>query len=140
VTKGIVGFVFALLVGGAPAPGHAQLFLASRPHPEFMIGPLFVRAGVTPGLGPVTVDVLWSLAIPVAKSAAEFEQDLYLLWPGAVTGDPSAGPPDPALARYVEARGFTAVAEGRLPLFARGLYQMGSALPPEPVGGRALPI
>lgn len=137
MTKGIVGFVFALLVGGAPAPGHAQLFLASRPHPEFMIGPLFVRAGVTPALGPVTVDVLWSLAIPVAKSAAELEQDLYLLWPGAVTGDPSAGPPDPALARYVEARGFTAVAEGRLPLFARGLYQMGSALPPEPVGGGA---
>lgn len=127
----------ALLLGGTPAPGHAQLFLASRPHPEFMIGPLFVRASVTPSLSPVTVDVLWSLVIPPARSAGEFEQDLYLLWPGSVTGDASAGRPDPALARYVEARGFSVIDEGRLPLFAQGLYQMGSDLPPEPVGGGA---
>ncbi|HEY4719243.1 MAG TPA: hypothetical protein VIH84_01535, partial [Candidatus Methylomirabilis sp.] len=70
----------ALLIGGAPAAGQAQLFLASRPHPEFMIGPLIVRAGVGPELGPVTVDVLWSLVIPPHRSATALEQDLYLLW------------------------------------------------------------
>lgn len=135
--SGAMGLLVALLLAGAPAPGHAQLFLASRPHPEFMIGPLFVRASVTPALGPVTVDVLWSLVIPPTRSAGEFEQDLYLLWPGSVTGDASAGPPDPALARYVEARGFVVIAEGRLALFARDLYQTGKDRPQEPVEGGA---
>ncbi len=131
------GLLAALLLGGTPTPARAQLFLASRPHPEFMIGPLFVRASVTPLLGPVTVDVQWSVVIPPTRSARRVEQDLYLLWPGSVTGDPSAGPPDPALARYVGARGFTATDEGRLPLFAHGLSQMGNGLAPEPVAGGA---
>ena len=135
--SGAMGLLVALLLAGAPAPGHAQLFLASRPHPEFTIGPLFVRASVTPALGPVTVDVLWSLVIPPTRSGSEVEQDLYLLWPGSVTGDASAGPPDPALARYVEARGLVVVAEGRLALFARGLYQVGQDRPREPVEGGA---
>lgn len=134
---GAAGLLVALVLGGAPTPGHAQLFLASRPHPEFMIGPLFVRAAVTPALGPVTVDVLWSLVLPPTRSASAFEQDLYLLWPGAVKGAGGAESPDPALARYVEARGFVAIEEGRLPLFARGLYQMGDGQPPEPVSGGA---
>ena len=135
--SGAMGLLVALLLAGAPAPGHAQLFLASRPHPEFTIGPLFVRASVTPALGPVTVDVLWSLVIPPTRSGSEVEQDLYLLWPGSVTGDASAGPSDPALARYVEARGLVVVAEGRLALFARDLYQVGKDRPREPVEGGA---
>lgn len=135
-TAGAAGLL-VLVLGGAPTPGHAQLFLASRPHPEFMIGPLFIRASVTPALDPVRVDVLWSLVIPPTRSASELEQDLYLLWPGSVRSDGSAGQPDPALARYVEARGFVVVAEGRLPLYARGLYQMDEDVPPEPVGGGA---
>ena len=40
---------------------------------------------VTPALGSVTVDVLWSLEIPPTRSALELEQDLYMLWPGEVT-------------------------------------------------------
>lgn len=135
-TAGAAGLL-VLVLGGAPTPGHAQLFLASRPHPEFMIGPLFIRASVTPALDPVRVDVLWSLVIPPTRSASKLEQDLYLLWPGSVRSDESAGQPDPALARYVEARGFVVVAEGRLPLYARGLYQMDEDVPPEPVGGGA---
>ncbi len=118
----------ALLIGAAPAAAQAQLFLASRPHPEFMIGPLIVRAGVGPELGPVTVDVLWSLVIPPHRSAAALEQDLYLVWPGAVAGEAGAAP-DGALARYVEQRGFTVIATGRLPLFAQSLYQLESAAP-----------
>lgn len=118
----------ALLIGGAPGAAHAQLFLASRPHPEFMIGPLIVRASVGPELGPVTVDVLWSLVIPPDRSAASLEQDLYLLWPGAVAGEAGAAP-DRALSRYVEQRGFTVINAGRLPLFAQGLYELESAAP-----------
>ena len=34
----------------APAVAHAQLFVASKPNPSFMIGPLFVRASVSPDL------------------------------------------------------------------------------------------
>ncbi len=133
----VAALVTALLLVGAPAAAHAQVFLASRPHPALTIGPLFVRATVTPELGPVMVDILWSLVIPPGRSALAFEQDLYLLWPGAVTGDRTIGQPDPALARYVEARGFVVIAEGRLPLFAQGLYQMETTLPPEPLPGGA---
>jgi len=133
----LVGLLAALLLGAAPGPTHAQLFLASRPHPEFMIGPLMVRASVVPELGPVTLDVLWSLVIPPARNAIEFEQDLYFLWPGAVNPDASDGDPEPALARYVEARGFTVIADGRLPLFAQSLYQMDTEAPPERVTGGA---
>jgi len=132
-----VGLVLGLLLGSVPAPSHAQLFLASRPHPEFMIGPLFVRASITPALDPVTVDVFWSLVIPPSRSASEFQQDLFLLWPGSVAGAASAGPSDPALARYVEGRGFVVIDEGRLNLFAQGLYEMGSDVPPESVEGGA---
>lgn len=122
----------ALLIGGAPAAAKAQLFLASRPHPEFTIGPLIVRASVGPQLGPVTVDVLWSLVIPPDRSAASLEQDLYLLWPGAVEGEAGAAPAA-ALSRYIEQRGFTIINAGRLPLFAQGLYQLESAAPPKRV-------
>jgi hypothetical protein len=36
---------------GSPSAAGAQVFLASRPDPEFEIGPLFVRASVEPSLG-----------------------------------------------------------------------------------------
>ena len=38
-----------------PAPGHGQVFLASQPHPDFMIGPLFVVANVNQPYFPVVV-------------------------------------------------------------------------------------
>ncbi|MGH7313765.1 MAG: hypothetical protein ACREJV_11370, partial [Candidatus Rokuibacteriota bacterium] len=113
-----------LLLAGHPAPAGAQLFFATEPNPEFRIGPLFVRAAVTPELGDVVVDVLFSVAVPPTRSAVELEQDLFLLWPGAVGGEGDLGPPEPALARFVEAQGFSVVDEGRLPLFAQHLYQV----------------
>jgi hypothetical protein len=121
----------AALLLALPADGAAQFFLASRPSPDFAIGPLLVRATVGPGLGPVTVDVLWSLVIPPTRSALGVEQDLYLLWPGRVVA--GRGDADPALARYVEARGFTVVAEGRLPLFAQNLYAPTDDQGPAPI-------
>ncbi len=115
----------ALLLAGSPLAAEAQVFLASRPHPQFTVGPLFIRARVGPEPGPTPVDVLWSLGIPPAVSAAEVEQDLFLLWPGEVVPDPGAGPPDPALARAVEAMGMAVIAEGRVAMTARDLYRRG---------------
>jgi hypothetical protein len=133
-----VACVIALfLVAAAPHCARAQVFLASRPNPEFTIGPLFVRATVAPDTEVVTLDVLWSLVIPPNTAGAAVEQDLYLLWPNSVDGDQTAGAADPALAAYVKSRGFTPIAEGRLPLLAKSLYRIGEELPPEPVKGGA---
>jgi hypothetical protein len=85
------------------------------------VGPLFVRARVSPALGPVTVDVNWSFVVPPGQTAG-VDQDFFLLWPGAVTGDASLGGPDPELAQYVEIRGFQVVGQGRLPLSTRPVY------------------
>lgn len=121
----------AMLAGPASAP--AQVFVASRPHPALTVGPLMVRASVTPALGPVTVDVLFSLVVPPDRSAVE--QDIYLLWPGAVQG--TAGPRDPALARFVEGRGFDVIGEGTVGLYAQNLYRMRGEVPEDPVPGGA---
>ncbi len=116
--------LITLLLTGSSVPASAQLFFASRPHSELRVGPLFVRAQVTPDIADVVVNVLFSVAVPLTRSAAELEQDLFLLWPGAVGGDPQLGPPEPALAGFVQAQGFAVVDEGRLPLFAQPLYQI----------------
>lgn len=113
------------------------MFLASKPHPIFTIGPLFVRATVTPSLDPVAVEILWSLVVPPDRSAVELEQDIFLLWPGVVQGGGTLGPADPALARYVEQRGFTVIDEGRLPLFSQSLFQVDTNEPPSPIAGGA---
>ena len=126
-----------LLLAAAPAVAEGQIFLASRPSPEFTIGPLFVRANVTPEPHTVVVDVLWSLVIPPTKSGAAVEQDLYLLWPGPVGGALTGAAPDAALVAYVKDRGFVPIAEGRLPLFSESLYGVGENIPPQAIAGGA---
>jgi len=126
-----------LFLAASSGVADAQLFVAERPHPAFTVGPLFVRAAVAPELGPVTVDIFWSLAVPPHRNASELAQSLYLLWPGAVIGDPAAGPPDPALAHYVESRGFTVIDEGRLALLARNVSRVARRAPPESLPGGA---
>lgn len=81
--------------------------------------------------------MLWGLNPPAARSAAEFEQTVYLLWPGEIVADPGFGKADPALNRYVEQRGFIAVEEGRVALFARAAYQLETDVPPERISGGA---
>ena len=115
-----------LLAAAVPGTTAAQVFLAATPRPSFTIGPVFVRAAVDPRLGPVTLDVHWSLVSP--PGAVPDGQDLYLLWPGAVTGEASLGKPDPALAQFVEARGLGVTDEGRLPLAAEQV-QVGGGQP-----------
>jgi len=72
-----VAIVAALLA--LPAVAQAQVFVASRPHPGFEIGPLFVRATVTPALTPVQIDVTWSVSVPTNRTAGDLEQDVTLL-------------------------------------------------------------
>lgn len=118
-----VGALVALLVA-LPAASAAQVFLASRPHPDFMVGPLYVRASVTPEIGNLTVDVFWSLvAAPTGKPPAG--GDLVLLWPSHVLPVASLGPADPAVVRFVEQRGYANIEDGRLELTARKLATTG---------------
>ena len=122
--------VLALLIG-VPASAGAQVFLASRPHPSFAIGPLFVVVSVQPDLGPLSVTLSWSLAAPPGRRGADLEaQDLFLLWPGEVVEPTVPGPADPALLGELQEGGFTVVASGRLVLASRDRMQMGTGTPP----------
>ena len=127
---------FALLAALALAPidAHAQIFIASTPDPPFTIGPLTIRATVTPLLAPVDLEVRWGLDIPPGKSRAGMEQDIFLLWPGEVTNPKGRVAGDKALAQYVEKRGFTVVGDARLPLYAQNIYAEGVEAAPKPVG------
>ena len=75
--------------------------------------------------------------LPPGRSAADAAQDVYLLWPGEVTGGPTPGAADPALARYVEAQGFDVIGEGRLPLIAQSLSEGGQGPKEEVQAGGA---
>ena len=86
-----------LLSAAMPAVTHGQVFLASRPNPEFLVGPLFVVANVSPGLGPVTVNLSWSLTTKPTRRPVDIQQDLYLLWPAEVAESTAPGPAEPAL-------------------------------------------
>ena len=118
----------------APAHAHAQIFIASRPDPPFAIGPLKIRATVTPSLTPVDLEVRWALDIPPGKSRVGIEQDIFLLWPGEITSPQGSAAGDKALAQYVEKRGFTVVGDGRLPLYAQNIYAEGVEASPRPAG------
>src|SRR5436309_8633515 len=75
----LAAVIFAAVA--TPAPGHAQVFLASQPHPDFMIGPLFVVASVSPGVPHVTANLSWSLTAGPVTRKADIGQDLFLPWP-----------------------------------------------------------
>ena len=111
-----------VLAVAMPAAAGAQVFIAARADPVVEIGPLFVRASVEPALGPVVVDVLWSVAIPAGRSAGDVGQDVQLLWPSAILPDPALGPAEPALETFVTARGLDPIDAGRIEYAARNLY------------------
>jgi hypothetical protein len=111
--------IAAIALGATPAG--AQIFLATRPNPELEIGPLFIRASVGPELGPVAIDILWSLAVPPTRSALGLEQDVYLLWPATLQGEERTAE-DGRLGEYLTSRGFTITGRGQLPLYVEDLY------------------
>src|SRR5437870_9715922 len=115
------------LCSATPAVAHGQVFLASRPHPDFLVGPLFVVANVSPGPGPVTVNLSWSLTTGPAPRTADIQQDLYLLWPAEVAESTAPGPAESRLVQEVEGRGFTVAGSGRLVLRSRDRLQLGTA-------------
>jgi hypothetical protein len=117
----------------APARAHAQIFISSHPDAPFAIGPLTIRATVTPRLAPIDLEVRWALDVPPGKSRVGIEQDIFLLWPGEVTSPLGRTMGDKALSQYVEQRGFTVLGEGRLPLYAQNLYAEGAEAAPKPV-------
>src|SRR5207249_4247982 len=90
--------------------------------PPFKVGPVYVRALISPTLGDVTVNVFFGLDLPPETDTSAIEQDLYFIWPFDVAGDPKLGPPDPALAKQVEELGFSPMNDGRLAMTARNLY------------------
>jgi len=120
-----------LALGLAPTAVSAQVFIASKPRPEFWIAPLFITANirqedVAEHPGPLTLQVSFSVAPPPARDPADIAQDIYLLWPGELTGTAGADGADPVLARQVENAGFKVLAHGRAPLSARSRAQMGT--------------
>ena len=129
----LLGSALLLALAVIPSVGHAQIFLASRPHPEFTIGPLLVVAGVRPDLGPVTVRISLGLTLPPNARVEDLKQDIYLLWPAEVASASAPGSADPELRRYVEERGFAVIDEGRLALAVRDRAKLGTAAPSDPL-------
>jgi len=123
--------ILALLSCAAPRPAGGQVFIASRPDPDFRIGPLFVSTSVKPAdirsaQAPLTVTVSWSLVLPPRRKPADVAQDLYLMWPGEVAGTPGAAGAEPALARRLGEVGFSVKEHGRLRYMARSRTGMGT--------------
>src|SRR2546427_4507570 len=121
------------LCAAAPTTIEAQVFLASEPSPRFLIGPLFVVANVSPGLGPVTVNLSWSLTARPGQGSADIAQDLYLLWPAEIAERTAPGPADPEVVRDIEGRGFAVASSGRLMLRTRDRMQVGTAALGDPI-------
>jgi hypothetical protein len=120
------------LIGALPSVASAQIFLASKPHPDFAVGPLFVIANVRPDLS-VTVNLSFSLTLRQGAARSDMEQDLFLLWPAEVSEPTAPGPADPTLARDLH-DGLMVLNSGRLVLRSRdrtlvGTGQLGEELP-----------
>jgi hypothetical protein len=123
--------VALLSLGLSPAAASAQVFIASKPHPEFWIAPVSItvtirQRDVEGDLGPLRINMAFSVAPPPARDPAEFAQDLYLLWPGQLVGTDGADGADPVLVQKVEALGFKVLVHGRVPLSAVNRAQMGT--------------
>ena len=112
----------ALLTAATPALAAAQVFVGTEGKPQFEIGPLFVRASVTPDLAPIPVDITFSVVVPGTRSLAGVEQDMLLLWPSALVGDPKLGGTEPELEKLVQDRGLDPIDSGRVSFAARNLY------------------
>ncbi|HET8532562.1 MAG TPA: hypothetical protein VFO08_15535 [Methylomirabilota bacterium] len=129
LTRALTAALLAL--GLAPAAAPAQVFIASKPHPEFWIAPVFITANIArkdvgDNPGPLMLMVSFSVAPPPARDPSEFAQDIYLLWPGQLVGTDGVDGADPLLVRQVEGTGFKVLVHGRVAFSARSRAQMGA--------------
>ena len=131
----LAAFVLLLAPAGV-RPAAAQLFFSTEPSSPARIGPLIVRASVTPGSDTTDISVLWSVALPPRAGVLK-SQAFYLLWPGEVSAPAPLGKPDPALAKAVTDLGFDVVGEGRLPLYTQNLSDPDAPAKAQPVEGGA---
>jgi hypothetical protein len=120
-----------LALGLAPGGAAAQVFIATKPHPDFWIAPVFItanieRKNVDDNAGPLMLQVSFSVAPPPGRDPSELAQDIYLLWPGQLVGNDGADGADPALRRQIEGAGFKVLVHGGVPFSARGRAQMGT--------------
>ena len=120
-----------LALGLSPAVVFAQVFIASKPHPEFWIAPVLITANVQrkdvgDRPGPLMIQISFSVAPPPARDPSEFAQDIFLLWPGELVGTDGVDGADPALVKQVETAGFKVLVHGRIPYSARDRLQMGT--------------
>ena len=132
----VLGGIALLIAVVAARPVDAQLFFSSEPSSPARIGPLIVRASVTPGSDTTDINVLWSLALP-PRAGALAPRPLYLLWPGEISSPEPMGKPDPALAKAVTDLGFDVIGEGRLPLYSQNLSDPDASAKAQPVEGGA---
>jgi hypothetical protein len=120
----------ATLLALAASDVAAQVFVSTTPRPDIAIGPLFVVATAPADFAaPVSVSVTWNLV--QRAGSREYGQTLALLWPTEIAASTATGAVDPALVNYVESRGFTSTASGRLTLRARSQSQLGLPTPAE---------
>jgi hypothetical protein len=126
----IAALCVAAIAGAAPA--HAQVFLASQPHPQFSIGPLFIVTVVQPDLTTVA-NVSFSLTLRPNVTDVEIDGDLFLLWPAEVSAANLPGAADPTLGQELERRGFAVLSSGRLALRSRDRMVVGTGAQGDPI-------
>jgi hypothetical protein len=114
--------LLAVLLLAPAAPAAAQVFFSATPSPDLRVGPLMIRATVSPEAGPTRVRVLFSVMTESGARPSSVP-DLYVLWPGEVNPVAELGGKDPALAAAVEKLGFDVLAEGRVTLNGRRLHE-----------------
>lgn len=120
-----------LLLGLGSAPASAQVFIASRPQPDFWVAPLLITANIQPKdvsrqTPSLMLQVSFSIAPPPGRDPAEIAQDIFLLWPGQLAGTDGADGADPALRRQVEGAGFKVLVHGHVAFSARSRAAMGT--------------
>src|SRR5919106_3536129 len=96
-SRGLAALLALGLTIGTATAASAQVFLAAKPHPEFKIGPLILTGAVPRNLGPVQVNVSWSLSVPNPRVTVPHDP-LYLLWPREIAAPTAQGAADPEVA------------------------------------------
>jgi hypothetical protein len=134
--RAIVAKALLILALAWPGSAGAQVFLASEPHPDFSVGPIFAIANVKPDLSLV-INLSFSLVPRVGARTDALDQDLYLLWPAEIVEATAARVADPVLAREIERRGLVVVSSGRLALRSRDRTLVGTDVLGDPVAAAA---